>query len=255
MLRRSLSLIIAIAGLAGCQHGSQDTAQHAPSPAHAAAKTAKDSESQENLYTVEIHLPEMKPEWAPLAAALQAYVNRQKQALLTALNDPTAREQARMMPWDLNLDISVDGRTADLINVQVEGSSFTGGAHPVPIIDSFTYDIQRQKLITLADLFTDQAAAEKVFAAESRRQLLTGLDDEEEPLASSPEQIREGTEPGKNHYKVFALLTGEDGKARGLTFIFPPYQVAPYVAGTQAVDVPASRFVALLKPEYRGAFR
>jgi Protein of unknown function (DUF3298) len=255
MLRRTLSLVIAFAGLAGCHDRGQDTGQPAPSAAHAAAKTAKDSESQENLYTVEVHLPDMKPEWAPLKAALQSYVARQKQALITSLSAPAAREQARVLPWDLNLDVSVDGQTADLVNVQVEGSSFTGGAHPVPIIDSFTYDVQRRKLITLADLFIDPAAAEKVFAAESRRQLLTGLDDEQEPLASDPDQIRSGTEPGKNNYNVFALLTGDDGKAHGLTFIFPPYQVAPYVAGTQAVDVPASRFCALLKPEYREAFR
>ena len=47
------------------------------------------------------------------------------------------------------------------------------------------------------DLFSDPRAAEGAFATEARRQLLTALDDQDEPLVSNTEQIEQGTEPGK----------------------------------------------------------
>jgi len=40
----------------------------------------------------------------------------------------------------------------------------------------------------------------------------------------------------------------------GLTLIFPPYQVAAYVYGTQTVDAPAAIFAKFLKPAYQGDF-
>lgn len=126
---------------------------------------------------------------------------------------------------------------------------------PAPIVDSFTYDVRERRVVGIDELFTDPKAAERAFAAEARRQLLTALDDQDEPLASDATQIDEGTAPDADHYRVFSLLTGPDDKVHGLTFIFPPYQVASYAAGPQAIDVPSEAFSALLKPEYREAFR
>jgi hypothetical protein len=253
LLRRILSLVFVFTGVAACHEGTDNAATTAPARA---ASDAKDSETGTgNLYTLEVDAPELNPAWAPLKAALDDYVARQKHVFLEGLEDPAARREARQMPWDLNLEIAVAAHTDRFVNVQVDGSSFTGGAHPLPIVDSFTYDAQAQRLIALDDLFTDPKAAEAAFAVEARRQLLTELDAPDNPLASDPELIREGTEPGKQHYRVFGLMTGDDGKVHGLSFTFPPYQVAAYAAGTQTLNVPTTVFEALLKPEYRDAFR
>ncbi|UPG95268.1 DUF3298 and DUF4163 domain-containing protein [Luteibacter aegosomatissinici] len=255
LVRHILSLVIATAGLAACREGADQTnGGHTAPPAQASAD--KDTRSgQEGLYTMELSLPKLPPKADPLRHAIDRFVDGQKRAFLDSLDAPGAREQAREMPWDLNLDIAVSARTDRFINVQVDGQAFTGGAHPAPIVDSFTFDKDTDRVVGIRELFTDPDAAEHVFASEARRQLITQLDDQDEPLASDTRQIEEGTAPGKDHYRVFNLLTGPDDKVHGLTFIFPPYQVAAYAAGPQAVDVPSEVFFSYLKPEYREAFR
>lgn len=253
LMRHILQLAFATAGLAACQE-SADQGGHSPS--HARVNADKDTQlDAHGLYTMEFSLPELPERAAPLRSTIDSYVERQKRAFLGSLDAPGARQRARELPWDLNLDIAVASRTDRFINVQVDGSAFTGGAHPAPILDSFTYDMEEHRVVGLRDLFADPRAAESAFASEARRQLIGSLDDEDEPLASDSRQIDEGTAPGKDHYRVFSLLTGPDDKVHGLTFIFPPYQVAAYSAGAQAIDVPSEAFEAFLKPEYREAFR
>ncbi|KJV36737.1 DUF3298 and DUF4163 domain-containing protein [Luteibacter yeojuensis] len=255
LVRHILSLVIATAGLAACRDGA-DRTNGGQTPPPSQARAAKDTRSAEDgLYTMELSLPELPAKATPLRHAIDRYVDRQKRAFLDSLDAPGARDRAREIPWDLNLDIAVSARTDRFINVQVDGSAFTGGAHPSPIVDSFTFDKDVGRVVGIRELFADPDSAEKAFAAEARRQLITQLDDQDEPLASDTQQIDEGTAPGKDHYRVFSLLTGPDDKVHGLTFIFPPYQVAAYVAGPQAVDVPSQAFLSYLKPEYREAFR
>lgn len=254
LLRHILSLTIVTASLIACRDTDRGTGADSPPPARAGAD--KDTQSaNEGLYTMELKLPDLPRGAQPLREAIDRYVERQKRDFLASLDAPGARARARELPWDLNLDIAVAGRSDRFINVQVDGSAFTGGAHPAPIVDSFTFDLEERRVVDIDDLFADPEAAEKVFATEARRQLLTALDDQDDPLISDSEQIEQGTVPGKGHYSVFSLLTGPDDKVHGLTFIFPPYQVAAYVAGPQAVDVPSAAFAAYLKPEFREAFR
>lgn len=255
LVRHILSLVFATAGLAACRDGG-DRTNGAETPPSTRTSVDKDTQSShEGLYTVEVTLPELPERAAPLRTAIDRYVDRQKREFLASLDKPGAQDRARELPWDLNLDIAVASRTDRFINVQVDGSAFTGGAHPAPIVDSFTFDLDEQRVVGIRDLFTDPDAAEGAFATEARRQLIGSLDDEDEPLASDSQQIDQGTAPGKGRFRVFSLLTGPDDKAHGVTLIFPPYQVAAYSAGPQAVDVPSEAFSAYLKPEYREAFR
>jgi len=255
LVRHILSLVFATAGLAACREGA-DRTNGGETPPSTQTRADKDTQSsREGLYTVEVKLPDLPARAAGLRTTLDHYVERQKKAFMASLDAPGAQERARELPWDLNLDIAVASRTDRFLNVQVDGSAFTGGAHPAPIVDSFTYDLDKQRVVGIRDLFADPDAAEGAFATEARRQLISALDDDDEPLASDSRQIDEGTAPGKNHFRVFNLLTGPDDKAHGVTLIFPPYQVAAYSAGPQAVDVPSDAFSAWLKPEYREAFR
>ncbi|HEY4292988.1 DUF3298 and DUF4163 domain-containing protein [Luteibacter sp.] len=254
LLRHILSLVFATAGLTACRDADQANGADTPPPARAGVDKHTQS-AYEGLYTMELKLPELPLAAGELRDTIDRYVDRQKRDFLSSLESPAARARARELPWDLDLDIAVASRTDRFINVQVDGSAFTGGAHPAPIVDSFTFDLEEKRVVGIDDLFADPRAAEAAFATEARRQLLTALDDQDEPLASNSEQIDDGTAPGKDRYRVFSLLVGADNKVHGLTFIFPPYQVASYAAGPQAVDVPSEAFATYLKPEYREAFR
>lgn len=251
MTRCTLASLAMIAVLAGCQRGSQPDPV-AATPATSASVQDTQSSAQ-NLYTIEAEVPPLPGDWAPLQTTLDNYVSQQKAAFLAGLANPAARAGARQLPWDLDLSVSAPTRTDRLANVQVDGSSFTGGAHPSPIVESFTYDIHERRVVGLDDLFSDPDAAELALAAEARKQLLNRLDGDE-PLATDAQSINDGTVPGQHHFDVFTLLTDGNDKAHGITLVFPPYQVAAYVAGTQTVDVPVDVFARWVKPEYRESF-
>jgi uncharacterized protein DUF3298 len=247
MMQRWLAVPASCVVLAACQGG------HAPQAASTPLAAQHTQYREASLYTIEARLPRLDPDWAPLRQALEAYVADKKAAFLAGLKLQPARDQARQMPWDLDLETEVVGQAGRLVSVKVQGSSFTGGAHPTPILDTFTYDTQARKIVSLDDLFTDAPAVELALAAEARRQLLTRLDDNM-PLVSSADAVNDGTQPGQHHFDTFTLSPGQDGRAANLTLLFPPYQVAAYVAGTQAVDVPVGVFAPWLKPDYRTSF-
>ena len=169
-----------------------------------------------------------------------------------------------MAEYQLDITFNVARRTDDFVSVLVDGSSYTGGAHPNPLVASFVLHTSDHKLVTIGDLFVDTDAAMKILSDESRRQLEGRFDaqlrdqvGEGSALAPALKDMREwvarGTEPKPQSFAVF-LVDGLESKAIGLTLVFSPYQVAPYVDGAPQIEVPAKLFHALLKPEYVGAF-
>jgi hypothetical protein len=66
--------------------------------------------------------------------------------------------------------------------------------------------------------------------------------------------IEEGTAPDPANFDQFEPIPGDAGRLAGLRFVFPPYQVGPYAAGTQSVDVPAALLRPLVAPAYRDLF-
>jgi len=212
-------------------------------------------------YSYRIRYPSLDPKWQALHDALHAYAETQKKDFLAAQGgerSPNAGE------YKLDVAFTVARRTDEFVSVLVSGSSFTGGAHPSPLTASFVAYTAENRLVALGDLFTDPAAALKILSDEARAQLqgrfeaqLRDQVGEGDQLAPALKDMREwverGTEPKMENFAVY-LVDGLDSKAIGLTLVFPPYQVAPYVDGAPQVEVPARLFHSLLKPDYVTAF-
>lgn len=115
-----------------------------------------------------------------------------------------------------------------------------GAAHPDNYNQVFTYDVERNKILTLADIFQPGTAYLKTLSALSRQQLSSHLKDN--PFAA--EMITEGTESTAEHFERFNL--GQDG----LILIFNPYQVAPSYAGTQTITIPYTSLKGQINPAY-----
>jgi hypothetical protein len=107
--------------------------------------------------------------------------------------------------------------------------AFTGGAHGNTTYQTFTFDLANGTVITLDDLFTDTEAALAVIEPIVVADLTASLGD-----MYNADMLAPGTAPTPENYQYFAL----DGD--NLIFYFPPYQVAPYAAGTQTVSIPLS---------------
>ncbi len=57
--------------------------------------------------------------------------------------------------------------------------------------------------------------------------------------------LNRGTPPTNENFQFFALA------GKNLIIIFPPYQVGPWVLGTQQDDIPLSKVSDILKPKFK----
>jgi hypothetical protein len=233
----------------------------APAPAAPTAEAPQTSDA----IKVEVQYPQLAADLAPLEQAMHKFADGAKGELAQSLRDAPPRAQNVAQPQPvLNLDFSVRTQTRDFISAVGAGGSDFGGAHPLPLLVTFTQHLPSGKLVALGDLFADNAAALKALSAEARRRLEADFEarlqqqipDAKariEQIKSTHEWIEKGTEPAIENFANF-LVDGVDGQAIGLTLMFPAYQVASYADGPQQVTVPAKVFYAQLKPEYRDAF-
>ncbi len=287
---KSLTLLCLIAALAiialtACQQqpesdASPRTAANAsaasastpviPPPAPASASTAglPGDHATTRHYRIAIDLPTLPANEKSLADALRTTANHAKRDFLDALPDPEQMPEFANRQFEMQLDFKVAANTPVFTSVRETGMQDTGGAHPIPVEAAFVFDRKTGKLITLDDLFTDPDAARTALANFAHDTLLKKfMANAPKPGEGSPEAIREwktnmtqmlgdGTKPTSVNYSVFVVRAGTapDAASPGLTLIFPPYQVAAYVYGTQTADVPASVFAKFLKPAYASAF-
>ena len=249
--------------LAGCEkQRSAMVASTTPINSVSAAEPTSDEDSGHgDGYSYHIRYPALQPEWRTLDTALRGYATVQKKDFLAA---QSGERSANVSEYQLDITFNIARRTDDFASILVNGSSYTGDAHPNPLVASFVLHLSDNKLVNVGDLFADSDAALKILSDESRRQLEGRFDAQlrdqvGEGAALAPalkdmhEWVERGTEPKPENFAVF-LVDGLESKAIGLTLVFPPYQVAPYVDGAPQVEVPAKLFHALLKPEYVAAF-
>ncbi|HTH93098.1 MAG TPA: DUF3298 domain-containing protein [Candidatus Paceibacterota bacterium] len=111
---------------------------------------------------------------------------------------------------------------------------YTGGAHDLQSTKTFSFSPTGQ-LILLSSLFTNGNAGLSTIAPYVQKQLST-------IQYADTDMIKEGTAPTPDNYASFTV------QSDGVTFIFDPYDVAPYAAGTQTVKVPISVFKAIANP-------
>lgn len=219
-------------------------------------------------YKIAISIPDLPATAKPLADALRATADDAKRQFLQALPDPDDDSTSPPRQYELQLEFTVAARTAAFTSVRETGDVDTGGAHPAPVEGTFVFDHGAGRVITLDDLFAQPDGARKALADFARARLAKRLSaDAPKPGEASPAADREwranmqqmldyGTKPTNVNFALFVVRAGasEAAASPGLTLVFPPYQVAPYSAGTQTVEVPASVFARFLKPAYRGDF-
>lgn len=266
-------LVIAAMSLAACHGGPNDSATtaFAPSASTAAASTTANPLEEHvatSRYKIDISYPRLNTDEAPLAAMLRRIAGAAKQDFLRALPDPKTFPEFADRQMQLRMDFKLAARTSAFTSVRESGFQDTGGAHPAPIDAAIVYDTHARRTIPLDDLFAQPDAACKALA-EFARAAITEKMMAQAPRAGegSPQAIAEwkanakqmveqGTQPTSQDLANYIVRAGAqpDDPSPGLTLIFPPYQVAAYVYGTQTVEVPARVFAADLKTQYRSAF-
>lgn len=122
----------------------------------------------------------------------------------------------------------------------------TLGAHPNAYYRSFTFNTTTGQELRIADLFSGSGYL-NTLSRISREKLTPQIAKATEtPLDEfDTTYLESGTTPDANNFQVFYF---EDSN---LVIVFPPYQVGPWVLGTQTISIPRSDLSVDLKAEYR----
>ncbi len=129
--------------------------------------------------------------------------------------------------WDLTGIFSLERPSPDIVSVTFNVYSYSGGAHGNLVITCRNYDLASGRRLEFADLFGDPEKALELMAVWSRESLTTSLGDE-----ADEDMIRDGTAPDLRNFGELSLMLG------GIGIQFQPYQVGPWSAGPQQVDMP-----------------
>ncbi len=140
----------------------------------------------------------------------------------------------------MTLDVTYEEvRNANADNYTFQSYSDTGGAHGLTATTTFTFTKTGEQ-VSVEDLFTNGLQGIGTIADIVQKEL------KNREFADAA-WIEEGAAPTEDNYRNFIVEEGS------VTFIFDPYQVAPYAAGIQRVTVPVSAFKSIANPEVFGS--
>ncbi len=266
LLHRSLALTVALLLVAGCGK-SPAPGPGASEPASATSTSGPNGvHVNTKRYTIDITYPPLSPQADALTRILHQRAAAARRAFMKAVSDAGQHAALADRKLRLILEFQVASRTPGFLSVREKGMMDTGGAHPVPLIGTFVFDLKAKRMVALGDLFKDPKAMRATLADYARKALYVKLLDKVPGGDKTPPKVRAqwqanmrgmidpGTEPTDKNFSRFLIDSGGLDQPMSLTLVFPPYQVAPYVYGVQTVDVPLKVFAAGLRPAYRAAF-
>ena len=281
-LTRSLAPAIAALLLAlacGCERNQPSRAQAvdggaidegrapAPDPAPPGPVELEDVSEAQPDYVIGISYPRSDGLPPALAAAMKDYAESARADLMEAVESRRAVSEGGdgpMTMYDLSLTYSEVLVSPEVVAYAADGSTYTGGAHGVPLVARFVWLPRQGRMLTAERLVPvpqdwERIAGyvrERLREALPRRMDTSGLESEERQqlLRTGARMIEEGTRPDPANFDQFEPVAGEGGQLAGLRFVFPPYQVAPYSEGVQRVEVPAPVLLPVVAPELRTLF-
>ena len=119
------------------------------------------------------------------------------------------------------------------ISILIRISSYTGGAHSNHFVETFTYDVQNKKEITIGTLFGSVSGYLDRISQFTMNDLKNQMGKD-----ANMDMIGEGTTPEPKNFSKFTLSS-----EKTVTFYFPEYQVAPYSSGEWKVVMPISYLI------------
>ncbi|EKF74313.1 hypothetical protein A11A3_08940 [Alcanivorax hongdengensis A-11-3] len=258
-MRMTLVVLLALAALAGCDNSQDkpDTPGDTPQPTTVPAQLSTEQHRLDKTLSncSGDYCPQVSIQWVTvdnqpdLNRALMAHLagmlqNGEEEPSLSATPQQLAADfiqEAEKLPvadqqnWELTGSSTLLSRTGDLVTFALESYEFTGGAHGMPGIAYFHWDLANGKAAGLADLVEDgKVQAFWKLASQSHAQWL-----KQHKLDQTFQQSWPFT-------KTSNLYLGDEG----VVLHYNVYQIAPYAMGQPQLVVPYSQLDGILKPEY-----
>lgn len=178
-----------------------------------------------------------------------------KDALTTAVaNQKIYGQQKRDGMQDFySIGWSTAGRTARLLSLQNELSTFTGGAHPNTGYNALLWDRRAEREISWESVFRRPGS----FAALTRASYCRALDKERTKRRQGERLDLPdfNTCPKFSDLAIAPVDSNDDGRFDTIEYVASPYTAGPYAEGAYNVTLPVtSQLIAAIKPELRTAF-
>ena len=159
-------------------------------------------------------------------------ISEENQKAMEATDSAANEFISEPYPLTVSFDTAISNERFISVLVQIE--HYSGGAHGSSSIHTFTYDVQKKKILALKDFFAgyEKNIFEKL-SREARTQLSASLTRQAGGEAPDSDFLNDGTEPDEKNFELFTLDSQEDT----ITVYFGLYQVAPYVYGEQQITV------------------
>ena len=139
--------------------------------------------------------------------------------------------------WFLIIDINVIRQSKDYIVLKYIHSDYVGGAHGNTNISYLNYNTKTNQPITLDSLIDSSEKPKLLSIAEQQ------FRKDEKLTASEPLGDKYFFENG-----IFTLANSYYVSEKGLVFLYNPYEIKAYAAGTTELLIPFSALKAIAKP-------
>ncbi len=164
-------------------------------------------------------------------AFVTGLADRFEQEIEALATEPGVEEIAHIFPYELSISHEATYPSPRVASILWNIWSFTGGAHGMLDIVANNYDRSTGYPLLLEDLFVDPDLAVLQFSKAARRVLAEPDEGSEDGAGIPDEMLMAGTEPVEDNFRTFIVIPS------GIRLHFQPYQVAPWAAGPQTVDV------------------
>lgn len=172
-----------------------------------------------------------------LRTYIMQYLHEGKEAIDSYGEDMDAA--ATWMSYEELAEGKVTFQEANFLSYQFKVFSYMGGAHGNTITANRVFDLNSQQVITLSNLFSTDNLSE---VGALLRQALATLNE-----CESVEQLAQaGIFFSVNEIEPTDNFMLDD---KGLTWIYDPYEIAPYAYGPVTVSLTWKELVDLLDPE------
>ena len=139
--------------------------------------------------------------------------------------------------WEIERKVRVLTNRPPLLTLEVSEVAYTGGAHPNHFTNYINFDLRTGKRITLKDLFRPEALPKLEKLAEKRFRE-TRKFSEKKSWSELGFFFDDGKFHLNNNFKI---------EPDGITFLFNPYEIAPYAFGSIELKIPLSDMRNLLQ--------
>ncbi|HYF13020.1 MAG TPA: DUF3298 domain-containing protein [Candidatus Paceibacterota bacterium] len=255
MNRRTLLIVLAILVIVGLGYYFYSN-PIAPAFSYTVIETGdRQHRENEEFYTVQINYPDK----TPLAERGSGGAENRAMATITRtaadlvgqfkevgnVNNLSQEEKDRLTQANQKYSLNVGYKpysSGNYVSYEFDIFMDTGGAHPNNLFKTLVFDLNGNT-VELGDLFTNSSYLERISQmaqTQVRDQLIARAGE-----ASVESLINEGIAPRAENFANFVVDSDR------LRIFIPPYQAAPYAAGSFEVQVPLVDVKDILKPEVK----